>query len=189
MGDLNQGLVLRDKNGSPMADGRVDLAFGGLFIDDGTGFVSGATPAAQIVAAAPLTTGRLNSVTHDSGLTTERATATAGKLEIRRSGDYRVEACGDMLSGNSAVAKIEVFKNGAVIADAAGFPGGSIRADLTFAGTAVKMSWALTGLLGDLKAGTDLIDLRVTSNVGTVTIKILRFSIWQISDVNAPVFV
>lgn len=185
MASLNKGLIARDKNGLPISDIRIDAAYGELFIDDATGFVSAATPAAEKVDAAPVTVGRLNNVTADAA---ERVATTLGQLTCARNGDYQVQAHGTLLGGNASVMKIEVFKNNAVVADAAGFPGGSIKAELKMQATAAQESFAISpALLPDLKIG-DTVDLRVTGSVGTVTIKQLRFSIAQISDADAPVF-
>ena len=182
------GPVLRYKAGSPDGDNRSAGCYGEIFIDDNTGFVSAATPTAEIVKATPVKAGRLNVMTAD-GLTSSVASAVtaSGQLVAQRAGDYYVTATGDMLSGNSAVAKIELFRNAAVIADASPATniGGSIRADLTFAGTAVKMGWGLDGCVTNVSPG-DTFDLRVTSNVGTVTIKQMRFTVRQLADTVSP---
>lgn len=180
-----RSLVLRDESGNVHPDRwRIDRHYGGLFIDDGTGFVSAATPTAEKVDASPVKVGQLNGVTADAA---ERAATASGQLTIARSGDYQVSAHGDCLSGNAAVVVVEVFKNGAVVADAAASPGGAIKADLKMAGTAVKMGWAISpSMLRGLVVG-DTLDLRVTSDVGTVTIKQLRFHVEQRND-SDPVF-
>lgn len=178
------GLVARYPDGSPHSDLLSVGAFASLFIDDGTGFVSASTPSAQKIAASPLKVGRKFHVTCDVA---ENTASVTGQFTIARQGDYVIDAHGDCLSGNSAVVVIEVFKTpvstgvAAVISSSAANPGGAIKADLKMAGTAVKMGWALNGLLSNLKVG-DLIDVRVTSDVGTVTIKQYQCLLRQLSD-------
>lgn len=182
------GVAIRYPDGSLHGDRLQVGTSGSLFIDDGTGFVSAATPAAERVDATPLLVGRLNNVVADAA---EGLATTSGTLTATRLGDYDVIANGDMLSGNSAVAKVEVFKTpastgvAAVISSSAAHPGGSLRADLVFAGTAVKMSWAFSGDVVDVAPG-DILDLRVTSSVGTVTIKRMFFGIRLKNEPTSP---
>lgn len=182
------GAVVRYPDGSPSSDTLSVGTSGSIFIDDGTGFVSAATPAAERVDATPVRVGRLNHVTADAD---EGSATTTGALTIQRGGDYRIRASGDCLSGNAAVVVIEVFKTpiatgvAAVISSSAAHPGGSVRADLKMAGTAVKMSWSMNGDAVDLVPG-DILDVRVTSDVGTVTIKRMCFEIELKNSVNPP---
>lgn len=177
------GLVIRDKtNNLPHPDRWQAGAYGELFVDDGTGFVSAATPTAEKVDATPVKVARLLHVTADAA---ERSATASGQLTVQLPGDYAIQASGTILSGNASVCKIEVFRNGAVVADAAATPGGAIEWQGTMAGTAVTMSWALNGVLPDLQVGETL-DLRVTGSVGTVTIKKMRFGARLIGDNSEP---
>ena len=177
-----KGLVVRDGSNKPHPDRWATGAFGELFIDDGTGFVSAATPAAEKVDATPVKVARLLHVTSDVA---ERTASTTGQLVVEIPGDYKVYGSGDILGGNASVMKVEVFRNGAVVADAAATPGGSIAAHVVAAAAAVRQSWALVGLLPDMKVG-ETVDLRVTGSVGTVTIKQLRFGIKLVGDNSEP---
>lgn len=176
-------LVLRDADGKALPDGvSAGTVYGELFIDDGTGFVSAATPAAEKVDATPVKVSRLKHVTADAA---ERSATTTGQLTIQVPGDYEVYASGDILGGNASVMNVEVFRNGAVCADAAATPGGAIKAHVVAAAAAVRQSWALYGTLPDCAVGTT-VDLRVTGSVGTVTIKQARFGIRLIADNARP---
>ena len=139
-----KGLRLRNADGKALPDGAEVGAYGELFIDDATGFVSAATPAAEKVDATPVKVARLLHTTADAA---ERAATASGQLTVQVPGDYEVYASGDILGGNASVMKVEVFRNGAVVADAAATPGGSIAAHVVAAGTAVRQSWALVGTL------------------------------------------
>ncbi len=162
------GLVVRFPDQSPHPDRlQAGTVYGELFIDDGTGFVSAATPTAEKADVA------------------ERAATTTGQLTVQVPGDYMVWASGDILGGNASVMNVEVFRNGAAVADAAATPGGAIKAHVVAAGTAVRQSWALVGILPDVNVG-ETVDLRVTGSVGTVTIKQMRFSIRLIADMPFP---
>lgn len=177
------GLVVRFPDQSPHPDRlQAGTVYGELFIDDGTGFVSAATPTAEKVDATPVKVSRLNHVTADVA---ERAATTSGQLTVQVPGDYMVWASGDILGGNASVMNVEVFRNGAAVADAAATPGGAIKAHVVAAGTAVRQSWALVGILPDVNVG-ETVDLRVTGTVGTVTIKQMRFSIRLIADMPFP---
>ena len=177
-----KGLRLRNADGKALPDGAEVGAYGELFIDDATGFVSAATPAAEKVDATPVKVARLLHTTADAA---ERAATASGQLTVQVPGDYEVYASGDILGGNASVMKVEVFRNGAVVADAAATPGGSIAAHVVAAGTAVRQSWALVGTLPDCAVGTT-VDLRVTGSVGTVTIRQLRFGIRLVGDNARP---
>jgi hypothetical protein len=182
---VTRGLVLRDSNGAPNPDGfRINPHFGELFIDDGTGFVSGSDPTAEVVDATPVKVGQLNGVTADAA---ERAATTNGRLTIARPGDYEVYGTGDvLLAGAADVFTIEVYKNGAVVADAAASPGGELSAKVVAVG-ATTHGWALRGLLRGLVAG-DYVDLRVTATgTTTATIKQMRFGVRQVCDTD-PAF-
>lgn len=182
-----RGLVLRDSNGLPHPDKfRVDPHFGELFIDDATGFVSAATPTNEKVDATPVLVGQLYGITADAA---ERAATTLGQLNITRAGEYEVSAHGTGLGGNASVMKVEVFLNGAVIADAAASPGGSAKCEFKMQATAAQESWAIPKFrLRGLKKA-DTLDLRVTGSVGTFTIKQMRFNATQVGDADPAVLV
>ncbi len=173
-----KNLVLRNPDGKALPDGVGVGAYGELFIADGTGFVSAATPTNEKVDATPVSVARLLHVTADAA---ERAATASGQLTCQLAGDYEVYASGDILGGNASVMSVDVFRNGAVVADAAATPGGAINWKGTAAAAAVTMGWSLVGILPDLNVG-ETVDLRVTGSVGTVTIKQMRFGIRQIAD-------
>lgn len=185
MTDFKRGLVARDKDGLPIADIRIDAAYGELFIDDGTGFVSGSDPTAEKIDATPVKVGKLNSVTADAS---ERAATTSGQLTIVRAGAYEVYACGSMiLSGDADTGQIEVFVNGAVVADAAADPGGSIQTAGVASAASANIPFGLRAIV-NLQVG-DTVDWRVTgTGTTTVTIKKGRFGVIQVSDVAVPTF-
>ncbi|MEK9644289.1 MAG: hypothetical protein VW547_01965 [Alphaproteobacteria bacterium] len=175
-----RGLVARDENGVPQPNAfRIDPHYGELFIDDGTGFVSGSDPTAEIVDGTPLLVGQLNGVT---GVAAAGSASTDGRLNVQRPGDYEVYASGDVaLSGAADTFLVEVYKNGAVVASAAASYGGEISAKVVAVGTGAQ-GWALRGKLRGLVKG-DYVDLRVTgTGTTTCTIKQLRFGIQQIGD-------
>lgn len=178
-----KGPVLRDTNGVSHPDNWVaGSCYGGLFVDDGTGFVSAATPTAEIVDGSPVKVGRLNGV---GAVAAERAASTDGRLNIEQAGDYMIRASGIWLSGNDSVLTIEVYKNGAVLADAAATPGGTIKAIDKMYGTAATLAWSISGIAAGCNIG-DYFDLRVTGTVGTVTIKAMQFNVQLIADNSVP---
>lgn len=174
------GLIPR-KSGKPHPDSwELDPHYAELFIDDGTGFVSGSDPTAEKVDATPVKVGHLHGITADAA---ERAATTSGQLTIARPGDYEIAASGDFaLSGAADTFHIEVFKNGAVIADAAASPGGEASAKGVAVGTGAQ-GWAIAPFrLRGMVAG-DTLDLRVTGTGSTtITIKQMRFSVKQVGD-------
>lgn len=169
-----QGLMLRDKDGKALPDNYQVGAFGELFIDDATGFVSGSDPTAEKIDATPVKVARLLHVTADAA---ERSASTSGQLTVEIPGDYEVYASGDVaLSGAADTFLVEVYRNGSVCADATGTPGGEISAKACAVGTAPQ-GWALVGTLPDCAVGTT-VDLRVTGTGSTTcTIKQMRFGI------------
>lgn len=177
-------LILRDASGNLNPDLiGVDAHFGEIFIDDGSGFVSASDATAEIIDATPVKVGQLNGVAADAA---ERAATSSGALTVTRPGDYEVYAHGDVaLAGAADTFLCEVYKNGAVVADAAASPGGEISANVVAVGTGAQ-GWGLRGLLRGLVAGDD-IDLRVTvTGSSTATIKQLRFGIRQVADSDPP---
>ena len=179
-----EGLVVRDGSNKPHPDRWQVGAYGELFIDDGTGWVAaGADPAAEIVDATPVKVARLLHVTADAA---ERSATTNGRLTVQIPGDYRVLATGNCLNTGAAdTFHIEVFKKGAVVADAAATPGGEISCDVCAVGTAAQ-SWALQGVLPDMKVG-DYVDLRVTgAGTNTPAIRQMRFGLYLIGDNSEP---
>lgn len=174
-----EGLVVRDTSDKPHPDKWQVGAYGELFIDDATGFVSASDATAEIIDATPVKVARLLHVTADAA---ERSATTNGRLTVQLPGDYKVYASGDcLLAGAADTFHVEVFVNGAVIADAAGTPGGEISAKMVAVG-AVAQGWALFGTIPDMEVG-DYVDLRVTvTGTSTATIKQLRFGIELIGD-------
>lgn len=177
-----EGLIIRDKNNLPHPDRWQVGAYGELFVDDATGFVSASTPTDEKVDASPVKVARLSHVTADAA---ERAATTSGQLTVQIPGDYEVYASGDILGGNASVMSVHVFRNGAVCADAAATPGGAINWKGKMQATAATESFHVAGILPDVKVG-ETVDLRVTGTVGTVTIKQLRFGIRLIADNAEP---
>lgn len=185
---MTLGSVARYPDGSFHTDLLSVGTSGSIFIDDGAGFISAATPSAEKVDATPVRVGRLNGVTADAA---EGSATVSGQLTVVHGGDYRLRGSGGCLSGNSAAVTIEVFKTpistgvAAVIASSAANPGGSVRASLRMAAAAVLVSWSFNGDAVGLAPG-DLLDLRVTSDVGTVTITRMCFEIELKNSVNPP---
>lgn len=178
-----KGLVVRDGSNVPHPDRWQVGAYGELFIDDGTGFVSASDAVAEIIDATPVKVGRLLHVTADAA---ERTATTNGRLTVQVPGDYEVKASGSIaLAGAADTFKVEVYVNGAVIADAAATPGGSISAQSVAVGTGVQ-GWALYGTIPDMEVG-DYVDLRVTTTgTTTATIKQMRFNITLVGDNTNP---
>lgn len=178
---MTEGLRIRSKDDDKLhPDGfAAQLAFGELFIDDATGFVSGSDATAEKIDATPVKVGSLNNVSADAA---ERAATTSGQLTITRPGHYLVYASGSVaLAGAADTFACEVFRDGSVCADAAATPGGEISAQVIAVGTGVQ-GWALQGILPDCAKGTT-VDLRVTTTgTTTATIKQMRFMVLQISD-------
>lgn len=175
----SQGLRVRTADGKPAPQNLEVGAYGELFIDDGTGFVSGSDAAAEIIDDSPLKVSRLF---HVSAVAAERAASTDGRLTVQLPGDYLIYASGRVaLEGASDTAHIEVYKNAAVMADAAATPGGEISAFVTSVGATTE-GWSLIGIAPDCNVG-DYFDLRITTaGSSTGTIKQMRFGIRQIGD-------
>lgn len=178
-----KGLVVRDGSNKPHPDRWATGAFGELFIDDGTGFVSASDATAEIIDASPVMVGRL---LHVTAVAAERAASTDGRLTVQLPGDYEVKASGSIaLAGAADTFKVEVYVNGAVIADAVATPGGEISAHSVAVGTGVQ-GWSLNGTIPDMEVG-DYVDLRVTTTgTTTATIKQMRFNITLVGDNSEP---
>lgn len=175
------GLMLRDKDGNALPDrNATTTVYGEMFVDDNTGWVAaGADPTNEVVDGSPVTVARLRGVTADAA---ERAATTNGRLVIEVPGDYEIRGVGNVLSTGAAdTVHLEVFVNGAVVADAAATPGGEISCDVCAVGTAAQ-SWALHGILPDMKVG-DYVDLRVTAaGTNTPAIRRARWGVKLIAD-------
>ena len=178
-----KGLRIRNADGLALPDGHEVGAYGELFIDDATGFVSASDATAEIVDATPVKVARL---LHVTAVAAERSASTDGRLTVQIPGDYEVRASGHcLLAGAADTFHIEVYVNGSVVADAAATPGGEISAKMVAVGAAAQ-GWALFGTLPDMKVG-DYVDLRVTvTGTSTATIKQMRFGIKLVGDNARP---
>ena len=183
MTHYSKGLAIRNADGKALPDGASIGAYGELFIDDGTGFVSGTDPTNEVVDATPVKVSRL---LHVTAVAAERSASTDGRLTVQVPGDYFVYAQGMVsLTGAADTGTVRVARNGAAVADAAATPGGDIKFSMV-AGDANPVPFTLFGILPDMNVG-DYVQLFVTGTGSTaLTIKSMRFGIRQIGDMARP---